>query len=92
MPDADTVWLIPVDEMLALLDRVGLAVRHQEDHTESHAATAESLIEAFAADAVAIAAEIGDQALEELLRAHQLWSDWMRSGRVRKIALVAEKT
>ena len=36
-------------------------------------------------------AQIGDQALEELLRAHQLWSDWLRSGRVRKIALVAEK-
>jgi sarcosine/dimethylglycine N-methyltransferase len=92
MPDADTVWLIPIDEMLATLDRVGLVVDWQEDHTESHAATAESLTEAFAADAVAIAAEIGDQALDELLRAHQLWSDWMRSGRVRKIALVAERT
>jgi SAM-dependent methyltransferase len=91
MPDADTVWLIPIDEMLATLDRVGLVVDWQEDHTESHAATAETLTEAFAADAVAIAAEIGDQALEELLGAHQLWSDWMRSGRVRKIALVAEK-
>jgi SAM-dependent methyltransferase len=92
MPDADTVWLIPIDEMLALLDGVGLVVTWQEDHTDSHAATAESLTNAFTADATNIAAEIGDQALDELLRAHQLWSDWMRSGRVRKIALVAEKT
>jgi SAM-dependent methyltransferase len=91
MPDADTVWLVPVDEMLASLDRAGLVVRRQEDHTESHADTAESLTEAFAADAVDIAAQIGDEALEELLRAHRLWSDWMRAGRVRKIALVAEK-
>jgi SAM-dependent methyltransferase len=91
MPDADTVWLIPIDEMLATLDRVGLVVDLQEDHTESHAATAESLTEAFAADAFDIAAEIGGQALEELLRAHRLWSEWMRAGRVRKIALVAEK-
>jgi SAM-dependent methyltransferase len=91
MPDADTVWLVPFDEMLASLDRVGLVVRRQEDHTRSHAATAESLTEAFAADAEAITAQIGDEALEELLRAHRLWSDWMRSGRVRKIALVAEK-
>jgi SAM-dependent methyltransferase len=91
MPDADTVWLIPIDEMLATLDRVGLVVDRQEDHTDSHAATAESLTAAFAADAVDVAAEIGDQALEELLRAHRLWSEWMRSGRVRKIALVAEK-
>ena len=91
MPDADTVWLVPIDEMLASLDRVGLVVHRQEDFTESHADTAESLTEAFAADADRIAVEIGDQALEDLLRAHQLWSDWMRAGRVRKIALVAEK-
>jgi SAM-dependent methyltransferase len=91
MPDADTVWLVQIDEMLATLDRVGLVVRRQEDCTQLHAATAESLTEAYAADAVDIAAQIGDEALEELLGAHRLWSDWLRSGRVRKIALVAEK-
>jgi hypothetical protein len=91
MPDADTVWLVPIDEMLASLDRVGLVVRSQEDCTLSHAAMAESLTETFAADADQIAAEIGDQALEELLRAHRLWGDWLHAGRVRKIALVAEK-
>jgi SAM-dependent methyltransferase len=91
MPDADTVWLLPVDEMLASLDRVGLAVRRQEDHSESHAATAESLTESFAADAGDIAAQIGDEALEDLLRAHRLWSDWLRAGRVHKIALIAER-
>jgi SAM-dependent methyltransferase len=91
MPDADTVWLVPIDEMLASLDRVGLVVRRQEDHSRSHLATVESLTEAFAADAVDIAAQIGDEALEELLRAHRLWRDWLRAGRVRKIAVVAEK-
>jgi hypothetical protein len=91
MPDADTVWLVEIDEMLALLDRVGLVVDWQEDRSESHAATAEALTAAFAADAVDIRAQIGDKALEELLSAHQLWSDWLRTGRVRKIALVAEK-
>lgn len=91
MPDAGTVWLVPIEEMLASMDRVGLSVRWQEDCTQSHAATAESLTEAFAADAAAIAAETGDRALEELLAAHRLWSDWLGTGRVRKIALVAEK-
>lgn len=91
MPDADTVWLVPVEEMLASLDRAGLAVRWQEDCTRSHAAMAEALTEAFAADAAAIAAEIGDRALEELLAAHRLWNDWLRTERVRKIALVAEQ-
>jgi SAM-dependent methyltransferase len=91
MPDADTVWLVQIDEMLATLDRVGLVVRRQENLTQSHAATAESLTEAFATDAADIAAQIGDKALQELLGAHRLWTEWLRSGRVRKIALVAEK-
>jgi SAM-dependent methyltransferase len=91
MPDADTVRLVPIEEMLAYLDRAGLVVRWQEDRTPSHAATADSLTEAFAADAADIAAEIGDQALEELLAAHRLWSGWLRTGRVRKIGMVAEK-
>jgi SAM-dependent methyltransferase len=92
MPDADTVWLTPLEEMLAGLERAGLVVRWQEDSSRSHRAVADSLIDAFAADATDIAAQIGSQALEELLAAHRLWSDWLRDGRVRKIALVAEKT
>jgi hypothetical protein len=53
---------------------------------------ADSLISAFTADATEIAAQIGPQALEELLAAHRLWSDWLGNGRVRKFAFVAEKT
>ena len=53
---------------------------------------ADSLLDAFAADATDIAAQIGRRALEELLAAHRLWSDWLREGRVRKFAFVAEKT
>lgn len=92
MPDADTVWLIPLPEMLGCLERVGLVVRWQEDCSRSHGAVADSLLGAFAGDAQDIAAQIGHRALEELLVAHTLWSDWLREGRVRKIALVAEKT
>jgi SAM-dependent methyltransferase len=91
MPDADTVHLVPVEEMLATLERVGLVVRWQEDWTRAHAETAAALTETYAADAAEIAAEVGEQALAELLGAHRLWRDWMSSGRVQKIALVAEK-
>ncbi len=91
MPDADTVWLTPLHEMLTFLERVGLVVRWQADCTRSHGAMADSLINAFAADAPAITAQIGRRALEELLAAHRLWSDWLRDGRVRKFAFVAEK-
>jgi SAM-dependent methyltransferase len=92
MPDADTVWLTPLHEMLTCLERVGLVVRWQEDCSRSHRVVADALTEAFAADATDIAAQIGRRALEELLAAHRLWSKWLRQGRVRKIALVAEKT
>ena len=74
------------------VERVGLVVRWQDDCSRSHRAVADSLIDAFAADAAHIAAQIGRPALEELLAAHRLWSDWLREGRVRKIAFVAEKT
>jgi SAM-dependent methyltransferase len=92
MPDADTVWLTPLREMLTWLERVGLIVRWRHDCSRSHRAVADSLFDAFTADATDIAAQIGRRALEELLTAHRLWSDWLREGRVRKIAFVAEKT
>jgi hypothetical protein len=86
------VWLTPLPEMLACLERVGLHVRWHDDCSRSHRAIADSLIDAFAADTAAITEQIGRRALEELLAAHRLWSEWLREGRVRKIALVAEKT
>jgi SAM-dependent methyltransferase len=91
MPDADTVWLTPLPEMLTCLERAGLVVRWQEDWSRAHRAVADSLIDAFGADSAAIAAQIGQTALEELLAAHRLWSEWLGEGRVRKIAFIAEK-
>jgi len=91
MPDADTVWLTPFHELQGLLDRAGLAVRWNEDVSRSHRAVAESLLDAFAGDAPDIAAGIGRPALDDLLAAHRLWSDWLAAGRVRKLAVVAEK-
>jgi SAM-dependent methyltransferase len=92
MPDADTVWLTPLEEMRECVERAGLVVRWQEDCTEAHQAMAQALGEAYAADAESIAAEIGRQALDELVAAHRLWSGWLRDGRVRKFAVVAEQT
>jgi SAM-dependent methyltransferase len=91
MPDADTVWLTPLEEMLGLLAWAGLVVRWEADWSESHADVAGALVHAFCADAADIAAQIGHRALEELLAAHRLWRDWLRDGRVRKLAFVAEK-
>jgi sarcosine/dimethylglycine N-methyltransferase len=92
MPDADTVWLTPLEELLAGLSLVGLEVRWQADWSRSHRVVTDALISAFTADSAAIAAQIGERALDELVAAHRLWSEWLRDGRVRKVAVVAEKT
>jgi SAM-dependent methyltransferase len=91
MPDADTVWPIPLTEMGSLLDRAGLVVCWQEDCSRSHRAVADSLIEAFTADAAAISAQIGRSELDQLIAAHRLWSEWLETGRIRKLAIVAVK-
>jgi SAM-dependent methyltransferase len=91
MPDADTVWLTPLDELVASLARAGLRVVWQADHTSAHAATARALTAAYAADGPAIAAQVGRQALDDLLAAHRLWTEWLSSGRLRKFAIVAER-
>jgi SAM-dependent methyltransferase len=91
MPDADTVWLTPEDELGGLLEAVGLQVRWREDRSAAHRSTADALIAAFEADREAIVGQVGNRALDELLTAHRLWSDWLRSGRVRKLAFVAER-
>lgn len=92
MPDADTVWLVPLPELLAQLERAGMTATWQQEHSAAHLEMVDALVAAFLADEDAIVAQIGRKALDELVAAHRLWSDWLRSGRVRKFALVAERT
>ncbi|MQA13456.1 MAG: methyltransferase domain-containing protein [Pseudonocardiaceae bacterium] len=92
MPDADTVMLTPLPDMLSCLQRAGLRVRWQGECSRSHRTMVDSLINAFAAEESEIAAQLGRRSLDELLAAHRLWSDWLREGRVRKFAFIAERT
>jgi SAM-dependent methyltransferase len=90
MPDADTVWPTPLEEMAACLERAGLVLTFCEDHSRAHRATAQALVDAYAAAAGSIAERIGQRALGDLLAAHRLWVEWLDAGRIRKLALVAE--
>ena len=92
MPDADTVWLTPLPELLAL-PGAGRAARPLAGRLQPRPTAPWPIrcIAAFTADATDIAAQVGRRALDELVAAHRLWSDWLRDGRVRKLALVAEK-
>jgi SAM-dependent methyltransferase len=91
MPGANTVWPIELAELTGVLRDAGLAVTWQQDYSSSHHAIATALLRCYRADSPQIASQIGNQATAELITAHQLWSDWLGSGRVRKFAMVAEK-
>jgi len=92
MPNANTVWPVPLESMLELLDRAGLTVTWQADWTAAHGATAAALAGAYAAGADAIAAEIGRRRLDDLVTAHELWADWLAGGRIRKLGIVAVRS
>jgi len=91
MPGADTVWPVELAELTAVLGNAGLTVIWRQEHSSSHHAIATALLRSYRADSLQIADEIGTQATADLITAHQLWSDWLGSGRVRKFAIVAEK-
>lgn len=91
MPDADTVWPIELTALTALLREMRLTVSWVDECTAAHYARAAALLRTLRADTGEIAHQIGTQALSELIAAHEVWTDWLGRGRVRKLALVADK-
>jgi ubiquinone/menaquinone biosynthesis C-methylase UbiE len=91
MPGADTVWLIELAELTGMLRETGLTAIWRQEYSSSHHVIATALLRCYRADSPQIAGQIGTRATAELITAHQLWSDWLGSGRVRKFAMVAEK-
>ena len=91
MPAADTVWPVELAKLTDVLRNAGLAVTWQQEYSSAHHAIATALLRCYRADSAQIAGQIGEQATAELITAHQLWNDWLGSGRIRKFALVAEK-
>jgi SAM-dependent methyltransferase len=90
MPAGDTVWPVPAEAMRAMLAEAGLAVCWERDVTPGHRGVAKALVAAYEQHASAISAEIGSGALDDLLTAHRTWVEWLGSGRVAKLLLVAE--
>lgn len=90
MPGADTVWLVPVDELRHELELVGLKVGWLADRTDAHRVVVDALVDAYAATRSGLDGP-DVTVVDELVAGHRLWSRWMRGGRVRKLAVVAEK-
>ncbi|MCE5292835.1 MAG: class I SAM-dependent methyltransferase [Nocardiaceae bacterium] len=91
MPASETVCPIELAQLTAVLRNSGLTVTWRQDWSSSHQATATALLRSYRADSAQIADEIGAPATAKLITAHELWSDWLGSGRVRKFAIVAVK-
>jgi SAM-dependent methyltransferase len=91
MPGADTVWPIQLAKLTGVLHEAGLTVTWRHEYSSSHQAIAAALLRCYRADSMQIAAQIGTRATADLITSHQLWTDWLGSGRVRKFAMVAEK-
>jgi SAM-dependent methyltransferase len=91
MPGADTVWPVELAELTGMLRNAGLGVTWRQEHSSAHQAMATALLRCYRADSPRISGQIGTQATADLITAHQRWSDWLGSGRVRKFAMVAEK-
>ncbi|MFL6153138.1 MAG: SAM-dependent methyltransferase [Ornithinibacter sp.] len=91
MPGSDTVWLTPLETLRADLEHHGLRVTWCTELTASHLATVDALVSAYAAVAPALVPTTGEGAVTGILTAHRTWGRWLREGRVRKFALVAEK-
>ena len=74
-----------------MLREAGLTVIWRQEHSSSHHAIATALLRRYRADSTQVPSQIGTRATAELITAHQLWSDWLGNGRVRKFAMLAEK-
>jgi SAM-dependent methyltransferase len=91
MPGADTVWPIELAELAGMLRAAGLIPTWRQEFSSAHHAIAAALLRSYRADSLQIADQIGTRATADLIAAHELWSDWLGRGRVRKFAMVAEK-
>ena len=91
MPAADTVWPIPMPELLSQLTQAGLQVSWQGELTRPHQATVALLGAGLRRWSRAHPGARRREGMDELQTAHRLWNDWLRQGRVRKFAFVVEK-
>ncbi|MGL5930695.1 MAG: SAM-dependent methyltransferase [Dermatophilaceae bacterium] len=92
MPGSHTVWPIPLDELVEALAGVGLEVRWQREWTGSHRRSADALADAYERATAGIRDAGEREAVGRLVTGHRLWSRWLGERRVRKYALVAERS
>lgn len=91
MPGADTVWLTPLVDLVAVLERAGFEVSSMEDRSAEHRVVVDALVDAYEACVARLREPSDAEVVADLVASHRLWSQWLGQGRGRKIAVVAEK-
>lgn len=91
MPNAGTVWPVPLSDLLGLLAQAGLRVDSCVEETAAQLEVVTGLIRAFSDHAPRLREELGVAFVDDLLTSHRLWRDWMTSRRIRKFSVVARK-
>lgn len=89
MPAADTVWPVPLPRLRELLEESGFEGTWQQEVTTAHRDVVDALVVELARHRGGIVAQVGAEEHERMLAAHRLWSQWLRTGRIRKFAVVA---
>lgn len=91
MPAWETVWPVPLDELVADLESTGMQVDSLQECTAGHRAVVDGLLRAYRRSSAQIRAAGGTEVLDDLLASHRLWRDWLGEGRIRKFAVVAKR-
>ena len=91
MPAWETVWPVPLDELVAGLESAGMQVDWLQECTAGHRAVVDGLLSAYRRSSAEIRATGGTEVLDGLVASHRLWRDWLGEGRIRKFAVVAER-
>ena len=91
MPGADTVWLIELAELTGVPREAGLTMIWRPEYGSSRHGMATALLRCYRGDSSQIPGQIGAQATAGLIAVHQMWSDWLGSGRMCKFAVAAEQ-
>ncbi len=91
MPNASTVWPVPLPDLLGMLGDAGLKVGSCLEETPSQLGVVSSLLAAFTRHAPRLCDELATGFVYDLLASHALWRDWMAAGRIRKFSIVAHR-
>ncbi len=91
MPESDTVWVMPLPDLICELRGVGLRVSWLTETSATRRSIIDALIAAYTTARSEVPGSAGRETVERLLRAHRVWSRWVRTGRIRTFALVAEQ-